>query len=75
MSPDRVIGRDGKIPWYYPADLKHFRALTQHKTVIMGRKTYESIGRPLPGRTLVVLTRQQDYRGEGVIVALDLDNA
>ncbi len=65
MSPDRVIGRDGKIPWHYPEDLKRFKRLTLGGTLIMGRKTFESVGRALPGRRNVVISRS-DVRAEGV---------
>lgn len=58
MAANRVIGRDNQMPWHLPADLKHFKAVTLGKPVLMGRKTYESIGRPLPGRRNVVISRQ-----------------
>jgi dihydrofolate reductase len=58
MSPDRVIGRDGKIPWHYSGDLKRFKALTMGSTLVMGRNTFESIGKPLPGRRNLVVTRR-----------------
>ena len=57
-----VIGRDNQLPWYLPSDLKYFKAQTFGKPVVMGRKTFESIGRPLPGRTNVVITRQPDWQ-------------
>jgi len=56
VSPSGVIGSNGKIPWYYPGELKYFRAMTINKTIIMGRKTYESIGKPLPDRRNIVVT-------------------
>ncbi|MDX3775052.1 type 3 dihydrofolate reductase [Chromatiaceae bacterium AAb-1] len=59
MANNRVIGLDNKMPWHLPADLKHFKAVTTGKPVIMGRKTFESIGRPLPGRRNIVISRQQ----------------
>lgn len=59
MSQNRVIGRDGKMPWYLPGDLRRFKELTWGSTVVMGRKTFESIGKPLPGRNNVVLSRSQ----------------
>jgi len=74
MSDNRVIGRDGGLPWRLPADLKRFKRLTMGHHVIVGRKTFESIGR-LPGRKSIVLTRQQDYRAAGELVAHDLDEA
>ena len=60
-----VIGRNGALPWRLSDDLRRFKALTMGKPVIMGRKTYESIGRPLPGRQNIVMTRRRDYRAEG----------
>jgi len=57
MDRQHLIGKNNTMPWYLPADLKHFKALTLGKPIIMGRKTYESIGRPLPGRTTIVLSR------------------
>jgi dihydrofolate reductase len=59
LNRDRVIGRGGKLPWHIPADLKRFKQLTTGHTVLMGRKTYESIGRPLPGRRNVVISSRQ----------------
>jgi dihydrofolate reductase len=67
-AQNRVIGRDNALPWYLPNDLKYFKQTTLGKPVIMGRKTYESIGKPLPGRTNIVITRQTDYLPEGVKV-------
>jgi dihydrofolate reductase len=75
MAQDRVIGRDNQLPWRLPADLKRFKQLTMGHTLLMGRKTYESIGRPLPGRTTVVVSRQAGYAPEGVIVAASVDEA
>ncbi|WP_164009551.1 dihydrofolate reductase [Pyxidicoccus trucidator] len=75
MASNRVIGANNQLPWRLPADLARFKKLTMGHTLIMGRKTYESIGRPLPGRTIVVLTRRQDYAPEGVKVAHSLDEA
>ena len=68
MGRNRVIGRDNALPWHLPADLKHFRALTLGKPVVMGRRTHESIGRPLPERINLVISRDPDYRAEGCIV-------
>ena len=70
-----VIGRDGALPWNIPADLRHFRALTLGTPMIMGRKTFESIGRPLPGRRSIVLTRQPGWSAPGTEAAADLDAA
>jgi dihydrofolate reductase len=75
MASNRCIGKDNTLPWRLPADLKRFKQLTLGHTLVMGRKTYESIGRPLPGRTMVVLTRQRDYAPEGVQVAHSLEQA
>lgn len=71
-----IIGRNNELPWRLPQDLQYFKATTMGKPVIMGRKTYESIGRPLPGRTNIVITRQADWSGaEGVIVVGSVDEA
>jgi dihydrofolate reductase len=75
MSRNRVIGRDNRLPWRLPADLRRFQHLTMGHCLIMGRKTYESIGRPLPGRTIIVLTRQANYAPPGVLVAHTLEEA
>ena len=64
-SKNNVIGRDGELPWHLPEDLRHFRRITTGKPVIMGRKTFESIGRPLPDRHNIVMTRDPDYAAEG----------
>jgi dihydrofolate reductase len=70
-----VIGRDNTLPWHLPEDLKRFKRLTLGKPVVMGRKTFESIGRPLPGRHNIVVTRDTNYRREGVTVVHDVDAA
>jgi dihydrofolate reductase len=70
-----VIGKDGGMPWHLSADLKRFKAITVGKPVVMGRKTFESIGKPLPGRHNIVLTRQQDWRADGVTVVPNLAEA
>ncbi len=75
MSDNRVIGRDNDLPWRLSADLKYFKAMTLGKPVIMGRRTFESIGRPLPGRTNIVITRRAGYQPEGVIVVNDVETA
>ncbi len=75
ISENRVIGRDGRLPWHLRADLQRFKQLTMGQTIVMGRKTYESIGRPLPGRKSVVVTRQPDYAPAGVRVARSLEAA
>ncbi len=75
MAANRVIGRDNQLPWHLPADLKHFKQLTLGKPVVMGRKTYASIGRPLPERTNIVVTRDRDYEAPGCVVVHSLDEA
>lgn len=75
MASNRCIGRDNTLPWRLPADLKRFKQLTLGHTLVMGRKTYESIGRPLPGRTTLVVTRQRDWAAEGIQVAHSLEEA
>jgi len=65
VSANGVIGRDGGLPWHLPEDLRRFKRITMGKPLIMGRTTHESIGRALPGRQNIVITRQQDYRAEG----------
>lgn len=75
MARNRVIGANGAIPWHLPGELKLFKGLTMGHHMIMGRKTHESIGRLLPGRTTVIVTRQQDYRVAGAIVAHTLEQA
>ena len=75
MTSDRVIGRDGDMPWHIPEDLKHFRRVTVGHAIIMGRKTHESIGRPLPKRRNIVLTRNDEARFDGCEVAHSLDAA
>lgn len=71
----RVIGKDNRIPWHYPRDLQRFREYTIGNAVIMGRKTHESIGKVLPGRENIILTRQPDYKVRGAQVFQDLDSA
>ena len=74
-ASNNVIGRDNKLPWYLPNDLKYFKQVTFGKPVIMGRKTWESLKGPLPGRTNIVITRQADYVAEGAKVVTTLDEA
>ena len=74
-SKNNVIGIHNQLPWHLPADLKYFKKVTFGHTVIMGRKTYESVGKPLPGRTNIVITRQADFNAEGVIVGPSLELA
>mgnify|MGYP001814615012 FL=1 len=75
MAENRVIGHENRLPWHLPADLQHFKTITLGKPVLMGRKTWESIGRPLPGRTNIVITRDADYVAEGCVVAHSLEEA
>jgi dihydrofolate reductase len=75
MAENRVIGRDGAIPWDIPEDRRRFRELTMGRPVIMGRKTYESIGHPLPGRSTIVVTRKAGFRADGCLVVHDLQAA
>ncbi len=78
MAHDRVIGKDGDMPWHLPAELQHFKRITLGKPIVMGRTTYETIGRPLPGRTNIVMSRkyQQPYTDEqGVIWVSDTEQA
>jgi len=75
VGANGVIGRDGDLPWPRTGDLSHFKALTMGHVLLMGRATYDSIGRPLPGRTTVVVTRRPDWSTDGVHVAHDLTTA
>jgi dihydrofolate reductase len=75
MAKNRVIGADGKIPWHLPNELQLFKRVTMGHHIVMGRKTYESIGRLLPGRTTVIVTRQQDYAVPGAVIAHSLEDA
>jgi dihydrofolate reductase len=75
VAENGVIGKDNALLWRLPDDLKHFKAITMGKPVVMGRKTYDSIGRPLPGRTNIVISRQSGLRIEGCIVVDSLEVA
>lgn len=75
VADNGVIGADGDIPWRIPEDLAHFKRITLGHTLVMGRATYDSIGRPLPGRTTIVLTRDPTWSASGVLVAHGLDAA
>ena len=74
VSKNGVIGVDNKLPWNLPEDLKRFKELTTNNVVIMGRKTYESIGKPLPNRINIVITRNEDFSVPGVLTAKSLQN-
>ncbi|WP_234399195.1 MULTISPECIES: type 3 dihydrofolate reductase [unclassified Pseudoalteromonas] len=75
MAHNRVIGKDNDMPWHLPADLKHFKQVTLGKPVIMGRKTLESIGRALPGRRNIVISRNGDYQFAGAETATSVEQA
>jgi len=75
LADNRVIGLDNRMPWHLPADLKHFKAMTLGKPIIMGRKTWDSLGRPLPGRLNLVVSRQLDLQLEGAETFTNLDAA
>jgi len=75
VAENGVIGRGNALPWRLKSDMTHFRALTMGKPVLMGRKTYQSIGKPLSGRTTIVVSRDRDFAMPGIIVALNLDAA
>lgn len=75
MAKNRVIGKDNQMPWHLPADLRHFKQVTMGKPVIMGRKTYESIGKALPGRLNIVITRNASYDLQDAVVVSSVDAA
>jgi len=75
FAKNRVIGINNTLPWHLPEDLKRFRALTMGHHIIMGRKTYESLGRLLPGRTTVIVTRNKSYKVEDALIAYTLESA
>jgi dihydrofolate reductase len=75
VSENHVIGDGNKLPWHLPADFKHFKEATSGHPVIMGRRTFESIGRPLPGRQNIVLTHNLDYQADGVTIVHSLEDA
>ncbi|MEM8750474.1 MAG: dihydrofolate reductase [Pseudomonadota bacterium] len=75
MAENNVIGRDGDMPWKLSTDLQHFKSVTMGKPMIMGRKTFEAIGKPLPGRTSIVVTRDKSWQSPGVVPAQSLDQA
>ena len=75
MAKNRVIGVEGKLPWYLPEDLKFFKRMTQAKPLVMGRKTYASIGKPLPNRLNIVVTRDANFAAEGVRICHELPAA
>jgi dihydrofolate reductase len=75
MDQNRTIGKNNDLPWRLPADLAYFRKVTMGHTIVMGRKTYESIGRPLPGRENVVVTKNTDFQAEGCFVVHSVEEA
>lgn len=75
VAENGAIGRDNAMPWHLKSDLKRFKAITLNRPVIMGRKTFVSIGRPLPGRTNIVVTRDKKFQAPGIVVATSLDAA
>ncbi len=75
MAQNRVIGKNNDLIWHLPDDLKRFKALTKGHHVIMGRKTYESMNRPLPHRVNIVITRQKDFKADGCIIVSNLSEA
>jgi dihydrofolate reductase len=75
MDRNRLIGRDNALPWRLPADLQHFKRVTMGKPVLMGRRTYESIGKPLPGRENIVVTRNADFMAPGCKVVYSIEEA
>lgn len=72
---NRIIGKDNDMPWHLPADLAYFKKTTLGKPVVMGRKTYESIGRPLPGRKNIVISRDKNYQAEGITTVTSVEEA
>ena len=75
MGKNRAIGMNGRMPWHIPAELQHFKKATMGKTIVMGRKTWQAIGRPLPGRQNIVVSRNPDFQAKGVDSATSLDDA
>ena len=75
VAQNNVIGREGGLPWHLSGDLKRFKADTMGRPIVMGRKTFLSIGKPLPGRDNIVVTRDKDFKPDGMIVAANLDTA
>src|SRR5579883_895168 len=75
ISENRVMGKDNRLPWHLPADLKHFKEITLGKPILMGRKTYLSIGRPLPGRENVIVTRDKTFEAAGCRVINTIQEA
>ncbi len=74
-SQNDVIGNDNKLPWHLPADMKYFKTVTTGHCIIMGRKTFEALGKPLPNRTNIIITRQEDFSAQGCVVVNDIKHA
>jgi dihydrofolate reductase len=74
-ASNNAIGKDGKMPWHLPADMKHFKNITWGLPVVMGRKTFESLGKLLPGRKNIVITRQPGWNAEGVVKVKNIEDA
>ncbi len=74
MDQNSAIGKDNALPWHIPADLKYFKSITMGKPILMGRKTYQSIGRPLPGHENIVLTRDTNWHADGVTIIHHVDD-
>ncbi|HMK27635.1 MAG TPA: dihydrofolate reductase [Chitinophagaceae bacterium] len=74
-ATNNAIGKDGKLPWHLPNDMKHFKNITWGMPIVMGRKTFESLGRALPGRKNIVITRQPGWKTEGAIAVKNIDDA
>lgn len=75
VSENNVIGKDSKLPWRLPADMKYFKTMTRGNVVVMGRKTFQSLGKPLPDRVNIVITRQKSFKEQGVLTASSLQQA
>lgn len=75
MASNRAIGLNNQMPWHLSADLKRFKQITMGSPILMGRKTYESIGKPLPGRTNIIISRNSSYQQQGCLVFSNIDNA
>jgi len=75
VAENNVIGKDNKLIWHLPADLRYFKMLTMGAPIIMGRKTFESIGKPLPGRTSIIITKNSDFKADGCMVVHSLEKA
>jgi len=75
VSSNRVIGRAGDLPWHLPADLRHFKKTTMGHHLVIGRATWDEVGKPLPGRTMIVVTRNRNFSADGVLVAHSVEAA